>query len=285
MSATNATYYSCGVYIGLAAGSMSNLTAELTVTERDGAGGFLLASSTPITPTTSSLMTQYWTATRLTSASPTFVTSEVIIQVPNALAIDATFRFGLPVLLQRQVVHSGYSMRPDVGTVATSSISGSGYNILNDINPREGTLLVEFAHPAGGLNEMALRGLFLLSDGTNNNRIYVRGIASGANLQFAYVIGGSTTAINGFAFPGQFTPSALCIAYDPTTIYRAAHNDLNVDTVSVDVLAMNLNRLILGRSFGSTIGTEHWNGWIRNVMYWPYKLPNQQILALVRGQT
>ena len=220
--------------------------------ERTNVGGFVSSGQTTITP--SSTLTRY-SFTRTLSGGGTVARTQPFIAftLVNNNSYDFTIRIGLPQM--------------ETGAIATSAIltSGSADTRLGDsitltsasslIGQTEGFGYIEVDMQDAGIN----RGLFSLSDGTNNNRIALQ-VGSANTIETRVVASGSTQ--------GATTGQSVTVGVQKWG-YRYSSSGLNLSKNGTTVASLGAitipatTQVRLGLQSGGAGG--EFNGWVRAI--------------------
>ena len=108
VAATLGQTWVAGQFVRLVGGTLTNLTNIATVILEANSGGIVVASGSAATaPTSAALRTQWFKYTRvLSNVTVAFVAQDFRFTHTNGQAIDATFRIGLPQLVQAPAASS-----------------------------------------------------------------------------------------------------------------------------------------------------------------------------------
>ncbi|CAB4141119.1 hypothetical protein UFOVP412_15 [uncultured Caudovirales phage] len=176
-------------FVSLAAGSMTNVTSVgIQISERNGAGAYLVDSTTLFTPLASALPTQRQSVTRtLNQATTAYVQPTVVVSYSSGAAIDITLRIGLPQLEQGAFATSVIKTTAAAATRLADSASITGANFTGFWNATEGTIVADSSTQSSTGNSFAIQ----VSDNSYNNRIVVGQDASTAVGQV--IVAGSVT--------------------------------------------------------------------------------------------
>lgn len=263
-------------YVKLVGGTLTNTSVLIEIREVDGSGTFLANSTTTITPTASSLITQRASLTRtLNNASTTNVRPMVDFQTTNGLAIDVTLRIGLPQLEQGAFATS---VIPTTTATATrnadvASITGSNFSGL--YNQNEGSVYSDCARSAL-IPSGSFANLWSISDNTANERYIVYNTGSSGTMDVAVTdnsSGQATLVATGAITANSSIKTLFSYKVNDFAFVRAA------GTVQTDTSGSipTVDRLYIG---ANSTGGGQWTGTISKIAYYPKRLTNAEIQSI-----
>jgi hypothetical protein len=276
VAAASGQTWTSSFYVKLTGGSLANTAVQNWMAGRASSGAFVPNQWSVVggTPTTAPLIAQRPTATfTFTDATVAFASNFVRLYYTNGLAIDITLRIGMPQLEQGAFATS---VIPTSGTTVTRSAdvaSITGSNFSSWYRQDEGTLFAE-----GSSSEAVPSGTFpqlvSISDGTTSNEIR-NGYASATSGGLTVTVAGATQA--------NLSVSTTAIRRKITSTYK------------LDDFAVTINGSAVGTDTSGTIptvdqirfgarptGGNPFNGHIRQLAYWPQRLPNSILQTLTK---
>lgn len=276
VAAASGQTWTGSAYVALAAGSTSNLTSiGIQVSERNAVGGYLADSTTLFALNSGSLINSRQTCTRtLNNASTASVVPSIVISYSSDVAIDVTFRIGLP---QLELGAFATSVIPTTGSTATRSAdvcTVTGTNFSRWYRQDEGTVFADWRSDA-----TSDRLIWTLSNGTFNESMYPSHLTAAAsnNTRMAVVDGGVEQA--GIS-SGVYTPSSLrktSFGYMANN-FGSASNGGSVGTDLSGTLP-TVDRLTVGASWASALQLC---GTISRLTYWPRRLNDTTLQNLTK---
>ena len=252
-------------YVAMIGGSTSNITAlGVGLIERTSAGAFLISSTTSILSLINSTLTRYNHTRTTNQATVAQIEPNIQFAFNSGVAIDITFRIGLP---QIEKALFGTSVIKTTGSTATRNADVAditGTNFSNWYNATEGTLYSEYRNHAIGDS-----AILEANDNTANERINIR--VNGTDPRFFVNDGGSEQAnLNG----GTVVANT---SYKSAGAYKV--NDFafcNIGgTVQTDTSGTipTVNRLFIGRNQPGA----YFNGHIARIVYFNTRLSNANL--------
>ena len=148
--------------------------------------------------------------------------------------------------------------------------SMTGANFSSWFNATEGVLCTDYAPAATAVT----LGAAALSDGTNNNRMIVRGMTTTSTTTFLGVAGGVTQWNDGFS-AATVTPTKTALAYLQNNIAFTRNAASPITDVSATI--PTVDRLRIGADGD---GSNVFCGHIRRIAYYPRRLTNAELLAI-----
>src|SRR5262249_9347544 len=130
-------------YIKIVAGSMTNLTSTVFVSERNSSGTEL--SWTGVTVTLTSTLQQYSITRLLTNAATAFINTYVYFSFTSGSAFNITLRFGLPTLIGNGFVPvpAMYQTTNDTPRFMYNQVTGAPLGLL--VEPQTTSLIRQSA--------------------------------------------------------------------------------------------------------------------------------------------
>ena len=165
---------------------------------------------------------------------------------------------------------------PTTTAAATRSAdvaSITGTNFSSWYRQDEGTVFAETQLPAGTAVNTSSRSIIDATDGSTNNRVSLRAIASGATADQLTVRSGAATVAQ-FGSTGTTVSS---LARKIAAVYRLddyaswATGAVTAATDTSGALPVGVNQITVGSAVG---GNEFMSGTIRRLTYWPARLAN-----------
>jgi len=268
IAASNGQSWTASTYYKLSAGTLTGITLNNTVSQRDVGGAELGNVKTTFVPTSAALSTQR-TATSLTnnSASTAFELQYVEL-VLSGVAIDITLRIGMPQLELGAFATSVISTSSAAVTRAADVASITGSNFTSFWNATQGTIVVGFMNEAA-VTAATFPTVVRASDGTSNNFITVNQISTNNRTYAAGTTGGvAQWDINSSS--GTYNTTALT-AYKAAIAYQANNigYSLSGTAAGTDTSATipTVDRL----EIGSANSSGFVNGWISSLSYYPVR--------------
>ena len=158
-------------------------------------------------------------------------------------------------------------------TRSADAASMTGANFSSWFNNAEGAAYLEAASLATAYNGTTVA----FSDGTNTNRMIIRGITtSNASVSLA-VVGGSTQWTASF-FSQTTAATKWALGYRVNDI--AFTRNAATPSTDTDAVLPVVNQLRIGADGD---GTVVYNGHIRKLAYYPKRLANAEIVALTQN--
>ncbi len=172
---------------------------------------------------------------------------------------------------------SATSWMPTSGSPATRAIdlpTMTGANFTSWFNPSVGTIKAKFYAPTD-----STRYVWSISDGSSNNYIYSRALATGADASYSKSGGAVIYKSAVTSNRGPIVPITTVIAYELNNGHVAIDGALvgSVDT-AVDIAAAGVINQI---DFGNLNSSAPLNGHISRLAYYPYRLSD----AVLQGMT
>lgn len=190
-------------------------------------------------------------------------------------AIDITLRIYAPQIEQKAFPTS--PVFPTVGAPAASTRAADDVAIPASAWLGTSHTVYVSAQP-GVISGSVDSTLFSLSAQTGNDRIVSRYDAGTGSIEGLVVIGGSTVATSLGSSPGvvgTVQKVALALAQDD---YAFSATGETQDTDSSTGALFTPTELQIGAAYNNTL---HFNGYIKDVRYWPRRLSNAELEALV----
>ena len=265
--AANGQSWTASSWLALVGGSTSGLTVIQRVTGRSAVGGFL--ENTDTTVALSSTLTRYVASITMANALTLRVSSDIVLSYSSGAAIDITLRIGLPQLEQGATVSSVIPTTTAAATRSADVASVGGTAFTSFYNQSGGTwfgdVFREFAVPAsqfpvivdcrtsGGspdINQFSyllesLAGMFVSVGGVTQSELYPTGLTGVRRRRIA-----TAYAANNFA----------ASANGSTPLIDSTGSVGNPSSMTIGAV---------------TGGTQHLNGHIRRLTYWPQALPSR----------
>jgi hypothetical protein len=279
--------WTSSIYLRLVGGTTTGISSfVLGLIENNSGGSFVGGALYDIaTPTSASLVTQRYSATRtLTTATAAFCVPTMGISVANSTAIDFTLRIGMPQLEQGAFATSvipttsaTVTRAADVSTSAATSMFESSF-----YNQTEGTLFASGDFIALGANSFSrIIGFGGTNAGTDEISFLSRvAVGAGDGSIFGAVTVNSSLEGNLDGPPGY--PN-LSSAYRSALAYKAndfglGSNGLTPATDTSGTLP-TITQLII---MGSLRFQNKLSGHVRRLTYWPVRLANTTLQQITQ---
>jgi hypothetical protein len=280
IAANNAQTWFYSSWVKIAGGTTTNITSPVFFFDEYATGVFLTGSSTAVSYLTNTL-TRFSAGYTTTNASITHTLAGIRFSVTASAAIDITLRIGLP---QYEIQSYASSVIPTYGGAvgrsrdeASVAVSSSWYN------QSAGTIVVEGVRntiPAPALTQGAYGAFFTIGDGTINNAYSCRTVAGLSAVYTTVYSGGVETmayaAVNMSA--GAITKCGLAITNAST---RMALNGTLAGAADATCTMPTATNLYIGQAANWSFETT-FTGWIRNLNYYPLRLPNTTLQNLTK---
>ena len=273
-AAVSGQSWTSAVYQRLVGGVIPG-TTSLLVVERSVANSFLASSSTNVTVTDSALINQRLAHSRtLNNALTAYVNSRLDVSVVSGVAVDFTFRIGLP---QLELGAFATSVIPTTSATATATRSAdvasiTAANFSSWYNQTEGTVFAassigSSSYAGGVLWDIGSAGAFGTSAYTNWNGSQWTLNPGSAPMNLSSIVTTSAFAANAAALKGN--DSVL------------AANGLIGAVDSSCSMPASPTTLLIGK--GGWSGATNWfNGTIRRLTYWPTRLANSTLQSITQ---
>ena len=275
-AAVSGQSWTSAVYQRLVGGVIPG-TTSLLVVERSVANSFLASSSTNVTVTDSALINQRLAHSRtLNNALTAYVNSRLDVSVVSGVAVDFTFRIGLPQLELGAFATSPILTSTAAATRSADVASITGTAFSSWYQEDEGTWFADFNGTSIASGQFSR--IIELNDGTSSNLIRVQQYA--ANLVRASV------STNG---AGQFAADngSVAVGIRGKVAFGSAFNDAalvtNGASPTVDtayLTPVGLTQLGIGAPPGGS--TSVLNSTIRRITYWPTRLANSTLQSITQ---
>jgi hypothetical protein len=261
--------WTASALLAVVGGSTSGLLGVIQrVTGRSVVGGLLENTDTSVTLT--STMVRFAASRTMADVLTERVTSDIVLVYPLSAAIDITLRIGLPQLELGAFATSVIPTTTAAVTRTADVASMTGTNFSDWYNASEGTAYVEAAALATAYNASTLT----FSDGTNNNRIVIRGMTTGSQ---SASIGVANTATQWSSVFGSQTAAATKWALGYSVNDIASTRNAATPLTDAGALIPVVNQLRIGADGD---GTLTYNGHIRRIAYYPRRLSNDQLRGI-----
>jgi hypothetical protein len=268
--AANGQTWTTSAYLKLAAGSLTNLnTIVTTVAGRDSGGNAVSGQqgNGTVAATTASLISQRFSNSfTFSSASVAFVRGGFQFGVTSGLAVDVTWRIGLPQLEQGAFATSVIKTSTTAVTRNADVATMTGTNFSDWYNAGQGGVVVR-VRPS---TVSGTRPVLQFDDATANEVIALRGETT--NPELVIVDGGSPQAQIDAGTISANTAYNLGAAWDTDNCAAAVNGGAAVTDTSATVPTVTQARL------GSD-GTNYLNGHIQTIRYWPQRIINAEVQA------
>ena len=267
-AAVSGQSWTSAVYQRLVGGVIPG-TTSLLVVERSVANSFLASSSTNVTVTDSALINQRLAHSRtLNNALTAYVNSRLDVSVVSGVAVDFTFRIGLPQLELGAFATSPILTSTAAATRSADVASITGTNFSSWANNNEGTIFSDSSIIASQIKTQAVWDL------TGGIALSSLRQPQGTANQFRAVIGGTFTGSPGTG--ASFTTGVTLAA----VAYSGTAGRLQIGSVGTDATGSTLDATSL--SIGSLAGTSQLNGRIKRLCFWPARLPDATLQQITQ---
>jgi hypothetical protein len=273
ISASNGQSWAGSAWVKIVAGSLNNITSVgLQVDTRDSS---LVYVSTPFTAafTPTSTFTRYSGSGTATGATIAWIQPFLRFITASSGAIDITLRIGLPQLEQGAFATS---VIPTTTTTVTrsadvASITGTAFSSW--YRQDEGTVFAdakrEFAIPSGPFS-----------------RVYqIQGASGASRIEQSYFSGGqvnfiaTNSVIQAEWYPAYFIQNGVKSAQGLGANNVAGASNGVITGSDASVTLPTVQQMQIG---AETASTNHLNGTIRRLTYWPQRLPNSTLQAITQ---
>jgi len=276
--AANGQAWTTSAYIKLAAGSLTNLnTIVTTVSGRDSGGNAVSGQlgSGAVTATTANLISQRFSSSfTFSSASVVFARGGFQFSVTNGLAVNVTFRVGLPQFEQGAFATSVIKTSTVAVTRNADVATMTGTNFSDWFNATEGAFEVNVYSQVDSVTGK-FGNAYLVSDGTANEKYECVASASfGASGWSGFAVRDGNVAQASFAGGTKGIFNKFCSAYKVDNFASSANGTLTGTDASGTL--PTVDRCYIG---GSHVTTNYLNGWIKSFRYWPQRLTNAETTA------
>jgi hypothetical protein len=273
IAAATGQSWSLSTWLAVVGGSTTNITSlYLNYVERTSAGGLVTLQNGPnFVSSANSTFSRYLSTTTLAGGATTaFVQPRLLLGFASGAAIDITLRIGLPQLEQGAFATSVIPTTTAAATRTADVASISGTNFSSWYRQDEGTVFA-LSSP----NQVANSPVLIdLNDTTTTNRSSL-GVTTGRNGQMFFTTAGVSQGATSTANVLTLNASAsFALAYksDDCAICLAGASPASDATVSLPTVTS----LFIG--FRPT--SQHLNGPISRLAYWPQRLQNNVLQSI-----
>jgi hypothetical protein len=238
----------------LVAGSLSNVTVDNYMIERNSGLSIVASSNITITPTSAPLKRQRSTNTRtLNNAGTAFVTNQCLVSYSNGAAFDITLRIGLPQLELGQDASSPIK----TSTVAVARSADIVRIIDNNLLLAQ-TWVIRGRTP---LVSTTFNALLTIALNTSNYLLVYRDTTG--NMRVYNKCAGIVTASLTLAVVANDSDFAIAVRIKDNDI-TASLNGAAIVTNTSTILPTGLNTIMLGSSTGID-SSGNWNATIKQI--------------------
>jgi hypothetical protein len=274
---TNGQTFTHSCWFARVAGSSNNITAVTCNANLYDAGGAYITSpgftgfdaGTNVT----SFIRRAGTLT-IASATSAFIQPQIAISFNPGVAIDATFRIGLPQLEQGAFATSVIPTTSATVTRAADVASITGSNFSSWASADKHTLYAEIQRPSA-VN--ANTSVASLSDGTLNNVVRYRLDSNGSTSTWLGVTSGTNDGVVQVTTGTAGLPIKAAGGAELNS-YQLAVNGV-LGTQDTSALMPSVNRLEIGAAGGIAL----LNGTIKRLTYWPTRLANNTLQQITQS--
>jgi len=269
--AANGQTWTSSAYVKLAAGSLANTNSiYVNIAGRDALGNGIAGQSgitAALTPTSANILTQRQTTSfTFSSASVAFVRSGFQFSVTNGLAVDVTFRFGLPQLELGAFATSAIKTSTAAVTRNADVATMTGTNFSDWFNATEGSFFVR-----GSRNDQVSFGAFLSANaGSTANEMYITQQGSVAKSFVRKTAGVSGDLTMTGAWATQTTRNVV-FSYKLNDLVGAFNGNVVATDNTSDIPTATI--LSIGTRAAAGLAL---NGYIEKISYWPQRLINAE---------
>ena len=250
-------------------------TTSLLVVERSVANSFLASSSTNVTVTDSALINQRLAHSRtLNNALTAYVNSRLDVSVVSGVAVDFTFRIGLPQLELGAFATSPILTSTAAATRSADVASISGSNFSSWYNQTEGTVFAEMDRNTAISSSSTVVSI---NDNSSNNRLYNFRQDSASALTVISATGGTLDGALGVTLANTSNRNRVAAAQSLNNLAAAANGGTVLSDTSVAM--PTVSQMLLGT--GGTPSTVL-NGHIRRLCFWPTRLANNILQSITQ---
>jgi len=228
-------------------------------------GAYVSESNTSFTPTTT--LTRYLTAHTVPSGTITHISQSIRMNLTNGAAYDFTIRIAAPQMELGAYATTWVPTTTAAVTRLADSASKTGVSSL--IGQTEGTIFIEINKTQNGYN------YYSISDGTNNNWIFVGLDADSPNLIRAYVrtVTGITADIKSGVIANGTVKMAIAYKLNDVVLYV---NGTQIGTDTSAAMPTGLSGIYLTGNVSSTTVTNA----VNQAALFPTRLTNAQLAEL-----